>query len=513
MLGWLVVLLLGVCAWVGYSASPLAALLRCVFRTVLMRGRRRRGALSGIAFPVSVAQLLDGASGARDLTVMLRHSGALADGVVVASVRDVNVAIRDGVKGDKVIVELSYAREPAGPGRASPEESTPPPRLFVKFGVPSCSAMRLLCDASEVGRCEAEFYSRVAPLGLVAAPRCFFADYAAATGDSIVVTEVVPFGVAPVRPLRHRVRDAPLLEEQRLFAVAGATLHAALWRGSDALAALEARGGPLPRFEATHRPLWLMAQLTARLGLRHTADNTLGGRAVNPAWLGSWAAPEGVRGREGELIRDMPRIMASLCAGARGAALGAYGHNDWTSDNAWLVVGGGGRAAEQNVRLGGAFDWQQACVNNVAQEWAWNWHWLPPAFLDAHERELIDIVLATYAARGRAVDRERFVESYALGCAQMYVWSGGGLQLLLKALHAKGLFEAMQPGDCDPASTASRGGASLDEATREKLVGAEMTRRTFTNCCNIMRRHGFVDKWARWRDEEREAAKLKPKAA
>ena len=94
-----------------------------------------------------------------------------------------------------------------------------------------------------------------------------------------------------------------------------------------------------------------------------------------------------------------------------------------------------------------------------------------------------------------------------------YVWSGGGLQLLLKALHAKGLFEAMQPGDCDPASTASRGGASLDEATREKLVGAEMTRRTFTNCCNIMRRHGFVDKWARWRDEEREAAKLKPKAA
>ena len=41
MLGWLVVLLLGVCAWVGYSASPLAALLRCVFRTVLMRGRRQ----------------------------------------------------------------------------------------------------------------------------------------------------------------------------------------------------------------------------------------------------------------------------------------------------------------------------------------------------------------------------------------------------------------------------------------------------------------------------------------
>ena len=34
------------------------------------------------------------------------------------------------------------------------------------------------------------------------------------------------------------------------------------------------------------------------------------------------------------------------------------------------------------------FDWQQSCVNNVAQEWAWNWHFLEPDFLNEHEESL-----------------------------------------------------------------------------------------------------------------------------
>jgi hypothetical protein len=42
---------------------------------------------------------------------------------------------------------------------------------------------------------------------------------------------------------------------------------------------------------------------------------------------------------------------------------------------------------------------------------------------------------------------------------------------------------------------------SVDGETLELLIGAEMTRRTFTNCCNIMRRHGFVREWKRWRKE------------
>lgn len=33
-----------------------------------------------------------------------------------------------------------------------------------------------------------------------------------------------------------------------------------------------------------------------------------------------------------------------------------------------------------------------------AQEWAWNFHWLEPTFLDEHEDELIDLILSTCAA-------------------------------------------------------------------------------------------------------------------
>eukprot|EP00434_Breviolum_minutum_P025200 symbB.v1.2.022260.t1/scaffold1964.1/size94568/4 len=37
------------------------------------------------------------------------------------------------------------------------------------------------------------------------------------------------------------------------------------------------------------------------------------------------------------------------------------------------------------ARFPARFDWQQSCVNNVAQEWAWNWHFLEPDFLNEHE--------------------------------------------------------------------------------------------------------------------------------
>ena len=72
----------------------------------------------------------------------------------------------------------------------------------------------------------------------------------------------------------------------------------------------------------------------------------------------------------------------------------ADGHNDITTDNAFFW-----RDADHTLRFG-LVDWQQACVNNVAQEWAWNWHWLPPPFLDKHEDTLIDAVLAEYRRGG-----------------------------------------------------------------------------------------------------------------
>jgi hypothetical protein len=233
-------------------------------------------------------------------------------------------------------------------------------------------------------------------------------------------------------------------------------------------------------------------QVSGWLGLAHTTRNTLGSKEIHREWM-TWECPPELIGRETELLWDMPLIMTSLC---NDASLAAFGHNDYTTDNAYFVTDENDNGT--SVRLGGVFDWQQSCVNNVGQEWAWNFHWLEPDFLDRHEAELIDLILSTYKSHGRKVDKSAFLEAYVLGTAQMFCWSGGGLQFLLKDLHKQGLFTRLTPGSA-VLSGAQQQQPRLDEATREKLTAAEMTRRTFHNCCSIMRRHDFVGVWARWK--------------
>ena len=105
--------------------------------------------------------------------------------------------------------------------------------------------------------------------------------------------------------------------------------------------------------------------------------------------------------------------------------------------------------------------------------------------------------LATSSTRDRNSDSplHAVARHYVLGCAQMYCFGGGGLQALMGRLQKRRLLEGLAPNDAR-----CRDG-SVDGELLELFVGAEMTRRTFTNCCNIMRRHGFVDEWLHWREE------------
>ena len=134
------------------------------------------------------------------------------------------------------------------------------------------------------------------------------------------------------------------------------------------------------------------------------------------------------------------------------------------------------------ARFPARFDWQQSCVNNVAQEWAWNWHFLEPDFLNEHEERLIHKVLEAYKTLGHPISKDQFLNAYVLGTVQMLVFGGGGLQLLMAGLHRQKIFETLVPND--PRCSDER----MDAVLREKIVGAEMTRRTFTICCNTMRR-------------------------
>jgi hypothetical protein len=225
----------------------------------------------------------------------------------------------------------------------------------------------------------------------VKAPKCYFCDYTRA-GAFVLITEVIDFGVPPLLPLRHRIFDKPLLEQQKRFVKAGCAVHLAMWGGGVSAAAGLARS--LPRYDETHRGLWALAQFSALAGL----SSTLGHRnRVNLEWQ-TWTAPAGLTDGTSirQLILDMPALMASLMR----SPLVAYGHNDIVADNCFEST-----ADHSTV---GLFDWQQACVNHVGQEWAWNFQWLPPEFLTAHEDLLIGMILKTYESGGQSVCREEW---------------------------------------------------------------------------------------------------------
>ena len=390
----------------------------------------------------------------------------------VTTVSDRLAVIRDGVKGDKAIIDVTYSNP-----------TNLPTTFFVKFGIGKLSAMRLLCACSEVHECEALYYHHLAKDCPLPTPKCYFVDYHEVSGEFCLLSEHIPFGDGPYLPLKHRVRDAPSIDEQRRFAVEGATLHCAFW-GDTALQ----RG--CRRKDETYRRAWVLMQVLSSLGLKQTVKRIFKGRVTTTPFA-TWRAPADLVGKEMRLILDMPAILTSLCEEVE---MTAFGHNDIVTDNAYF---------ERSPLIGkqpfGLFDWQQSCVNSIGQEWAWNWHFLPPEFLTKHEDELISLVLATYAKNGKHVTREDFVRHYVLGCAQMYCFSGGGLQALMGRLDKAGLLNGLEPDD----DRCRDGSLAHDGALNELMVGAEMSRRAFTNVCNIMERHKFGEEWERWRRARR----------
>ena len=509
------------CFWLYRSRWPVAALARSVCRVLCCRGRRLRGEFSNLRFPIRPADIL-GPDGPHVLTQLLRHGEWLAPDVVVTSVVDRGRRPADGVKGDKVIVDVTYS---SSAGAALPSS------FFVKFNVARLSAMRLLVETTRCCECEAMAYalihnnrektladsghvpSSIAEKAAAAlpAPKCYFVDFNRTSGEFVLVSDVVEFGTGRVQPLKHRIRDTATPQNIITMITAGARLNAALWyppttnASSSTATAASSLVRSLPRYDDTHREMWVLAAVLARLGLSASNRRLLGSREVNRAWM-TWRPPPELIGREADLIADMPSIMASLCQDNK---LLAYGHCDLTLDNSIFIANTDSASKSSSSSSSSsssyqAVDWQQACVGNVGIELFWNLHFLPPDFLAEHEEAFFDAVLATWrhareaptASRRQVVTREELVEAYCLGCVQMYCWGGGGIQMLLKALDRAGVYRDMVPDDPRCRGEAA---AALDPLLREKVVGAEMTRRTLTNCCEVMRRHGFVARWERWR--------------
>ena len=101
-------------------------LARTIYRLILCRGRRLPGALTKLVFPIHAAELTP-----ERLTAMLRHGGHLDNRTSVVAVRDRLQRVRDGVKGDKAVIDVEYGSV----GGYAVMPAALPSTFFVKFSL------------------------------------------------------------------------------------------------------------------------------------------------------------------------------------------------------------------------------------------------------------------------------------------------------------------------------------------------------------------------------------------
>jgi hypothetical protein len=191
--GWIDAAALGPAARVGVPKLD--------YQTFLDRHRNLApGDYYGLEFPID----LDGlrAAGPEFLTAALRASGAIsADNRVTRIVALEKLDIRGA--SENGLLTLEYERD-------EPELQT---ELFVKFPPTDVHHKYGLL---RLGNGEIEFarLSRACQLP-VTVTRYYFGDFSSVTGNYILITERVPFGVAPVEPAHRKGydHDVPCIEE------------------------------------------------------------------------------------------------------------------------------------------------------------------------------------------------------------------------------------------------------------------------------------------------------------
>jgi len=159
-----------------------------------------RGDALGLEVPTHALALLEG--GADWLTRAFRTSGVLAADNRVERIT-AYTEITGGSTGRKLALNVAYARPDPGLHEL----------LFVKFSRDFDDEMR---DRACV---QMALEVRFALLSLdprfpIAVPRCYFSDYHEPSGSGVLITQQIPFGVAPVEPqypkcLDYRMPDAP----------------------------------------------------------------------------------------------------------------------------------------------------------------------------------------------------------------------------------------------------------------------------------------------------------------
>lgn len=179
------------------------------------------GDATGIAMPASVDALRK--SPEVFLTGAMRAYGTLAPDNRVVAVDRLDV-FPGGNSGQKALIDVSFAQDEPGLPR----------HLFVKFSRDFDDPFR------DRRRGELESEVRLAALSClpsfpIAVPRAVFADFHAASGTGLLITERIAFGEGNIEPLHHKCMDHLLpdpLEYYRALVSAQARLAAAQHTGA-----------------------------------------------------------------------------------------------------------------------------------------------------------------------------------------------------------------------------------------------------------------------------------------
>ncbi|MDN4520482.1 hypothetical protein [Mycolicibacterium austroafricanum] len=291
----------------------------------------------GLDFPTDAASL--GAAGPDFLTAALRRSGVLAGDDAVVAVDELT-EFRGGSTGRKALLTVSYRST----GRL-------PRELFVKFS-------RDFDDpARDLGRSQMAMEVRFALLTRaadfpIAVPRCLYADYHAASGSGLLITDRITFGENGIEKQYDKCADYsmpdPLHHYEALFGalgrLAGSDKAGLLGAGTDFAVDMRSLSvGERPPLTADHmvRRVDLLGQFATRHPSLLPAD------VVTPEFLARLSDDVAV------IPGRVDALWERLGADADYVALCHWNAN---VDNAWFWRDGG--------RLGcGLLDW--GCVGRM----------------------------------------------------------------------------------------------------------------------------------------------------
>ncbi|GIX30184.1 MAG: hypothetical protein KatS3mg124_0656 [Porticoccaceae bacterium] len=337
----------------------------------------------GLPFPAHPQAFLE--AGADFLTRAFRAAGGVLAGQGVARILRA-VEVSGGSTGRKLALDVAW------------EEPAPdlPTELFVKFSRDFADPLR------DGGRVQMEREVHFALLARrpdfpVAVPACLFADYQAATGSGILITERIPFGRPPVEPhypkaLDHRMPE--VLAHYRTLVRALARL--AGWDRAGRLGEMPARHLPLVREQlaVSDRAVPSAAEAARR------AEALAAFLAARPALFSPRLRAPAFRAR---LVAEAPRVAASFSAifDALAAEEALVGLSHWNAhvDNAWFW------RDDRGELQCGLFDWGNASRLHLAMALWGCLSAAPLSLWEAHLEELLALAAETFhAAGGEAVE-------------------------------------------------------------------------------------------------------------